>query len=183
MIRWATMVAAILLIGLAGAATMGAAASGVGAAAVDRGAATPALAAAAGSTFVRPVAGAVVTQGFGCTPYVFEAPDPHCPGGHWHSGIDLAVGLGTPVRATLAGRVHVLVTAGGYGIHVIVDHGNGMSSLYGHLSAAVADGTAVAAGGAVGAVGSTGNSTGPHLHFEIRRDGIAEDPRLDLALP
>jgi len=136
------------------------------------------------SGFRAPVTGAVVTQAFGCTAYVFEAPQPACPSGHWHSGIDLAAPSGRPVRATLPGRVMVVHSAGGYGLHVVIDHGAGLSSLYGHLSAVtVADGAAVAAGVVIGAVGSTGNSTGPHLHFEIRRDGIAEDPRLDLPLP
>jgi len=136
------------------------------------------------SGFRAPVTGAVVTQAFGCTAYVFEAPQPACPSGHWHSGIDLAAPSGRPVRATLPGRVMVVHSAGGYGLHVVIDHGAGLSSLYGHLSEVlVPDGALVEAGASIGAVGSTGNSTGPHLHFEIRRDGIAEDPRLDAALP
>ena len=137
-----------------------------------------------GGGFVKPLNGARISQGYGCTPVVIEPVDPACPGGHWHSGVDLAAARGTDVVATLPGLVHVLVSATGYGLHVVIDHGGGLTSLYGHLdTVAVADGTYVTAGEAVGAVGSSGNSTGPHLHFEICRDGIAEDPRLDLRLP
>jgi murein DD-endopeptidase MepM/ murein hydrolase activator NlpD len=78
----------------------------------------------------------------------------------------------------------VILSASGYGLHVIIDHGGGLSSLYGHLdTVVVASGDAVTAGEMIGTVGSTGNATGPHLHFEVRRDGIPEDPRLDVALP
>jgi murein DD-endopeptidase MepM/ murein hydrolase activator NlpD len=86
--------------------------------------------------------------------------------------------------ATLPGIATVVVSATGYGLHVIIDHGGGLSSLYGHLdTVAIMSGDFVEAGEVIGTVGATGNATGPHLHFEIRRDGIAEDPRLDLALP
>jgi murein DD-endopeptidase MepM/ murein hydrolase activator NlpD len=86
--------------------------------------------------------------------------------------------------ATLPGVVTVIVSATGYGLHVVIDHGGGLSSLYGHLDTVlVASGDLVTVGDVIGTVGSSGNATGPHLHFEIRRDGIAEDPRLDLALP
>lgn len=136
------------------------------------------------SSFVRPVHRAVITQGFGCTWFSLEPVDPACPGGHWHSGVDLAAAMGTPVYATLAGVAHVYVSATGYGLHVVIDHGGGMSSLYSHLSGvAVVDGQVVATGQLIGAVGSTGNSSGPHLHFEIRRDGVPENPLQDLQLP
>jgi murein DD-endopeptidase MepM/ murein hydrolase activator NlpD len=139
---------------------------------------------AAGVTFLKPLTHAWISQGFGCTSFAFEPVDRACPGGHWHSGIDLAAASGTPVAATLPGIVTVIVSATGYGLHVIIDHGGGLSSLYGHLdTVVVASGDDVAAGQIIGTVGSTGNATGPHLHFEIRRDGIAEDPRLDVALP
>ena len=151
---------------------------GTGAAAVALGSAP-----AAGS-FVRPVRGAVVSQGFGCTSVSIEPVDRACPGGHWHSGIDLAVAWGTAVDATAAGRAHVIVSAFGFGLHVVIDHGGGLVSLYGHLSSVViADGAAVNSGDLIGAVGSSGNSTGPHLHFEIDRNGVAEDPRMLVALP
>lgn len=141
-------------------------------------------AAAGPAGFQAPVVGARLSQPFGCTPYPFEPLEPACPSRHWHSGVDLAAPAGSRVVATLAGRVHVLVSSDGYGLHLVIDHGGGLSSLYGHLSeVTVPDGASVQAGTTIGAVGSTGNSTGPHLHFEIRRDGIAEDPRLDLPLP
>lgn len=137
-----------------------------------------------GGGWVKPVDGAVVSQGFGCTDVAIEPLDPACPDRHWHSGVDLAAPRGTPVYAALPGVVQVIVSATGYGLHVIIDHGGGLSTLYGHLDTVlVASGEYVAAGQQIGAVGSTGNSTGPHLHFEVRRDGIAEDPREDVKLP
>lgn len=156
---------------------------GAGAAMVT-GSLQPAAVAGGGrGAFAAPLPGATITQRFGCTALAIEPPSRLCPGGHFHSGVDLAAAQGTPVRATLAGVAHVVVWVTGYGLHVIVDHGNGLSSLYAHLSAvAVADGATVQAGQVIGAVGSTGNSTGPHLHFEIRRDGLPEDPALDVRL-
>jgi murein DD-endopeptidase MepM/ murein hydrolase activator NlpD len=134
--------------------------------------------------FVKPLAHSWVSQGFGCTSFVFEVVDLACPGHHWHSGIDLAAARGTPVVATLPGVATVVISATGYGLHVIIDHGGGLSSLYGHLdTVTIVTGDSVNAGEVIGTVGATGNATGPHLHFEIRRDGVAEDPRLDLTLP
>ncbi len=136
------------------------------------------------SGFTRPLVGAIISQPYGCSPYAMEPADAHCSSGHFHSGIDLAAPQGTPVMAALPGSVHVVVSPAGYGLHILMDHGDGLSTLYGHLSRTVViDGDRVAAGVLIGAVGSTGNSTGPHLHFEIRRDGVTEDPALDLALP
>jgi len=138
----------------------------------------------AGAAFVKPLAHSWISLGFGCTSFSFEPVDSACPGGHWHSGVDLAAARGTPVMAALPGIATVIVSVTGYGLHVIVDHGGGLSSLYGHLDTVlVVSGDHVAAGEVIGTVGSTGNATGPHLHFEIRRDGVAEDPRLDVALP
>jgi murein DD-endopeptidase MepM/ murein hydrolase activator NlpD len=138
----------------------------------------------AGGAFVKPVTGASISQGFGCTRVSIEPADAACPGGHWHSGIDLAAAAGTPVVATAPGVAHVIFAATGFGLHVVLDHGGGLQSLYGHLSAVdVVDGQPVSGGQLIGAVGSTGNSSGPHLHFEIDRNGIAEDPRGLVALP
>ena len=100
---------------------------------------------------------------------------------HRHAGIDLDAGYGAPVVASGPGTV---VAAGwassayaGYGQIVIIDHGNGVQSLSAHLSSvAVAVGQAVAAGEHVGAVGTTGQVTGPHLHFEVRLGGTPVDP-------
>jgi murein DD-endopeptidase MepM/ murein hydrolase activator NlpD len=140
--------------------------------------------AASGIAFVKPVAHAWLAQGFGCTSFSFEPVDLACTGGHWHSGVDLAAARGTPVVATLPGIATVILSSTGYGLHVLIDHGGGLSSLYGHLDSVwITSGEYVLAGQVIGTVGSSGNATGPHLHFEIRRDGIAEDPRQDLALP
>lgn len=139
---------------------------------------------AGGQGFLAPLVGATVSQGFGCTNLTFEPTNPSCPSGHWHSGIDLAAPAGRPVVATMAGIATVVASTQGYGLHIIVDHGGGLSSLYGHLSStAVTNRSPVDAGQVIGLVGSTGNSTGPHLHLEIRRDNIPEDPANDMTLP
>ena len=141
-------------------------------------------AASAGSPWVRPLSGAYVSQGFGCTDVVIEPVDLACPKHHWHSGVDLAAPRGTPVHAAFGGVVAVHLSATGYGLHVSVDGGDGITALYAHLASVdVVTGDVVGAGDVLGTVGSTGNSTGPHLHFEVRRDGIPEDPRDDVALP
>lgn len=94
-----------------------------------------------------------------------------------HHGVDIAAPWGTPVRAAAAGTVVYAGWFGGYGKLVVVDHGGGIATLYGHLSSiAVSAGQPVAAGDLVGRVGSTGYSTGPHLHFEVRVDGRPVDP-------
>lgn len=124
-----------------------------------------------------PVAGAAITQGFGCTSLVLEPVDPGCPTGHFHSGVDLAVAERTPVYSVCAGSAEAVHSATGYGIHVVVGCDGGVEMLYGHLAAAAVLGPeAVSAGALLGWVGSTGLSTGPHLHFEVRRGGVAVDP-------
>lgn len=96
-----------------------------------------------------------------------------------HSGMDLAVPTGTPIRAALPGVVTVSkYNAGGYGYYVMIDHGNGMSTLYGHNSRLIAQvGQTVEAGDIIAFSGSTGRSTGPHLHFEVRINGEKTNPR------
>jgi murein DD-endopeptidase MepM/ murein hydrolase activator NlpD len=125
-----------------------------------------------------------LTQGFGCTELALEPYAAQCPPAtpFFHSGIDLAAPAGTEVRAAAPGRVHVRRSGGGYGLHVVIDHAAGETqSLYGHLSAVqVEDGAWVNVGEVVGRVGSSGNSTGPHLHFEIRALGLPVDPRVFL---
>jgi murein DD-endopeptidase MepM/ murein hydrolase activator NlpD len=94
-----------------------------------------------------------------------------------HSGVDLREEWGTQVHATAAGVVTVAGPSGGYGNMVEVDHGGGLSTRYGHLSAiSVSPGQQVSPGAVLGRVGSTGRSTGPHLHYEVRIDGEAVDP-------
>jgi len=94
-----------------------------------------------------------------------------------HSGVDLRDDFGQPARATAAGVVTVAGPNGGYGNLVEIDHGGGLATRYAHLSAInVSPGQQVAPGAIVGRVGSTGRSTGPHLHYEVRVDGEAVDP-------
>jgi murein DD-endopeptidase MepM/ murein hydrolase activator NlpD len=96
----------------------------------------------------------------------------------FHGGIDLAAAYGREVPAAAGGRVVVAREEAGYGLTVVVDHGNGVTTRYGHLSAAeVAAGDEVAAGQNIGRVGSSGRSTGPHLHFEVRQNDRVVDPQ------
>jgi murein DD-endopeptidase MepM/ murein hydrolase activator NlpD len=126
----------------------------------------------------------VITQGFGCTSYPFEPYDPTCASHHFHSGIDIATDYGTPVHAADGGIVHNFTmgcTWGGglcgYGRYVVMVHAGGFTTLYGHLSSwAVGDGVQVDKDTVIGYEGSTGNSTGPHLHFEIDLAGTPVDP-------
>jgi murein DD-endopeptidase MepM/ murein hydrolase activator NlpD len=137
-----------------------------------------------GGAWVAPVSGARISQPFGCTTFTAEPLAPHCPGGHTHTGVDLAVSAGTPVRAAATGVARVVRSATGYGLHVVVDHGGGVISIYGHLSVVVVpDSSVVGEGEVIGAVGSTGNSTGPHLHFELREGGVPVDPESLVILP
>jgi murein DD-endopeptidase MepM/ murein hydrolase activator NlpD len=95
----------------------------------------------------------------------------------FHSGIDFGADSGSLVYASAQGRVIYADWYGGYGNAVIIDHGNGMTTLYGHCSELyVKDGDVVQKGQPISAVGSTGFSTGPHLHFELRANGEPTDP-------
>lgn len=95
----------------------------------------------------------------------------------FHSGMDFGAEYGSPIRAADRGVVIFAGWYGGYGNAVIIDHGNGLTTLYGHSSGLyVSEGQAVERGQAIAAVGSTGLSTGPHLHFEVRKDGEPVDP-------
>ena len=97
--------------------------------------------------------------------------------GRMHEGIDIAVGSGTPVHAAQSGRVIVAGWMGGYGNLVVIDHGGGLSTAYGHNSSfAVGSGQSVSQGQVVAYSGNTGNSTGPHVHFEVRVNGAPVDP-------
>lgn len=94
-----------------------------------------------------------------------------------HSGVDLRAAAGSPIRATSDGMVASAGWRGGYGLAVQIDHGKGIASRYAHMSRmAVYAGQAVRKGDVIGYVGSTGLSTGPHLHYEIRVNGAAVNP-------
>ena len=117
-----------------------------------------------GAVLAWPVAGPVVS-GFG----------PRW--GRMHEGIDIAVGTGTPVGASAAGTVIHAGWLGGYGLLVVVDHGGGLSTAYAHNSSIVVGvGQQVSQGEVLALAGSTGNSSGPHVHFEVRVNGSAVDP-------
>ncbi len=125
---------------------------------------------AAGPAMQWPVAGEI-TSPFG------ERKNPLGPGDDFHPGLDIAAGEGTPIGAAAAGRVVSAGPDGGYGNLIVVDDGNGVTTRYGHCSQIFARvGDAVAAGQTIGAVGSTGRSTGPHLHFEVRVNDRPVDP-------
>jgi murein DD-endopeptidase MepM/ murein hydrolase activator NlpD len=121
----------------------------------------------------KPVVGEIeFTSGFGVR------VDPFVGRPAMHTGVDFRAAMGDPVRATANGKVVSTGWAGGYGQMVEVDHGNGLSTRYGHLSEIdVKVGQSVKIGEVVGEVGSTGRSTGPHLHYETRIDGEAVDPQ------
>lgn len=121
----------------------------------------------------KPVFGEIeLSSGFGVR------TDPFLGRPAMHTGLDFRASTGDPVRATAAGKVVSAGWAGSYGRMVEIDHGNGLSTRYGHLSAIrVKVGDHIQIGQVVGAVGSTGRSTGPHLHYETRIDGEAVDPQ------
>ncbi|MFA5811121.1 MAG: M23 family metallopeptidase [bacterium] len=103
-------------------------------------------------------------------------------GNHIHDGIDIAGPVGTPISAPGDGVVTFTGYKAGYGKAIIIDHGYGISTLYGHCSALYVDeGQRVKRGLLIAAVGSTGRSSGPHLHFEIHVDGVPVDPMLYLS--
>jgi len=128
----------------------------------------------------------VIIRGTGVMAYPSDAPT-SSPFGwrmhpvlgyrRFHAGLDFGASYGSTIRAADSGIVIFAGWYGGYGRAVIIDHGQGITTLYGHTSELyVADGQAVERGQAIAAVGSTGLSTGPHLHFEVRRDGVPVNP-------
>lgn len=97
---------------------------------------------------------------------------------HAHKGMDIAAPRGTPIKASADGKISYSGWMGGYGNLIIIDHGNGIQTYYGHCSKLYAKvGEQVTAGDVIAAVGSTGNSTGNHLHFEIRKNGTQINPQ------
>lgn len=112
-----------------------------------------------------------ISSGFG------RRPDPLVRGSRMHGGLDLPAAWGTTVRAAGSGIVRRAGWAGGYGNLIEIAHLDGTSTRYGHLSSIlVQTGERVSAGQRIGGVGSTGRSTGPHLHFEVRRNGAPINP-------
>jgi murein DD-endopeptidase MepM/ murein hydrolase activator NlpD len=96
----------------------------------------------------------------------------------FHAGVDLRAHEGTPIHATKGGIVKSAGPRGGYGNAIEIDHGDGLTTLYAHArSVDVKPGDKVAPGDKVGEVGETGRTTGPHLHFEVRVEGKAVDPK------
>jgi murein DD-endopeptidase MepM/ murein hydrolase activator NlpD len=94
-----------------------------------------------------------------------------------HTGIDISGGTGTPIHAAASGIVVSVLSGGPYGLHTLLAHGSGLTTMYAHQSAAkVKAGQSVTAGQVIGLVGTSGWVTGPHLHFEVRIDGTAYDP-------
>lgn len=109
-----------------------------------------------------------------------ESPGPG--GSTFHEGMDFAPGEGTPIPAAASGTVELAGTNGGYGNCVIIDHGNGLKTLYGHMQSTpvVSVGQTISAGTVIGAVGNTGVSFGAHLHFEVHVNGTPVNPRTKL---
>jgi murein DD-endopeptidase MepM/ murein hydrolase activator NlpD len=96
--------------------------------------------------------------------------------GRMHTGIDIAVGYGTPIHAAASGTVVSAGWMGGYGNLVVIDHGGGLSTAYAHQSSMAVGGGSVSQGQVIGYVGCTGHCFGPHLHFEVRVNGSPVDP-------
>jgi murein DD-endopeptidase MepM/ murein hydrolase activator NlpD len=116
-------------------------------------------------------ANAAISSGFG------NRVHPILGYSRFHAGVDFSASYGSTIRAADSGRVIFSGWYGGYGQAVVIDHGNGLSTLYAHASRLfVREGQTVEQGQPVATVGSTGLSTGPHLHFEVRRNGNPVNP-------
>lgn len=118
--------------------------------------------------FIRPVSG-IITSRFGAKSSIRVSN---------HTGLDIGASKGTPIKAAASGTVTFSGYKGSYGYMIVISHGNGIETYYGHCSKLyVSAGTYVNQGDIIAAVGNTGNSTGPHLHLEIRVNGVAYNPQ------
>ncbi|MBI3304559.1 MAG: peptidoglycan DD-metalloendopeptidase family protein [Deltaproteobacteria bacterium] len=123
-----------------------------------------------------PVPTGEVSSGFGPRPDPLEGDE------RFHSGMDIAAPAGSPIKAVAAGSVVFSGRADGYGNLVVIDHGDGLVTRYAHTGASlVSTGQQVAAGQEIALVGTSGRSTGPHLHFEVHKEGEPIDPELFLS--
>jgi murein DD-endopeptidase MepM/ murein hydrolase activator NlpD len=137
---------------------------------VTHAAATTDWARVIGAPDLWPVMGPI-TSSFG------QREDPFNGEGAFHSGIDISASFGTPIHATADGMVQTAGMESGYGREIIIDHGNGIETLYGHLSGfAVTDGQQVREGQIIGYVGMSGRATAPHLHYEVRIHNTPVNP-------
>lgn len=127
----------------------------------------------------------VATSGFACVtdPYGYRT-NPITGNYQLHNGIDLAANRGTPIYASKTGTVSTAASGYGWGNYVVINHGDGYSTLYAHQDYyIVSEGDTVTQGQVIGYVGSTGNSTGPHLHFTIYYNGSTVNPAGYIAIP
>ena len=130
---------------------------------------------------ILPVRAPLIGEASVSSPFGYRT-DPFLGRPELHPGVDLVQDYGSEIHATAGGRVTHAGPMGGYGDMVEVDHGNGLVTRYGHMSEIlVAEGQEVTAGALLGRLGSTGRSTGPHLHYEVRVDGEPVDPERFLA--
>ncbi len=121
-----------------------------------------------GVSLIKPVSG-IISSRFGSRSSIRSSA---------HTGLDIATSTGTPVKAAAAGTVTFSGWKGSYGKLIVITHSNGVQTYYGHCNALYAStGETISQGQTIAAVGSTGNSTGPHLHFEIRVNGVAYNPQ------
>jgi murein DD-endopeptidase MepM/ murein hydrolase activator NlpD len=126
-----------------------------------------------GDLFMWPVAGTITIT----SPYGYRI-DPFSSERTFHTGLDIRGATGTPVRATMSGRVITTAYNDTYGNYIVLSHHSGYNTLYAHLSSIlVRSGAYVVTGERIGLVGSTGKSTGPHLHFTVYKNGVTVNPR------
>ena len=125
--------------------------------------------------FVCPILGSSIIQAFGPSSFALDSPyDGYL---HFHQGVDIVGAYGTPIDAAAGGKVTAVGFLGGFGLRVEVTDSYGLVEIYAHMSdASVAIGQLVQQGDKLGLVGSTGNSIGPHLHFQLEIGGFATDP-------